>query len=1009
MSTRKSAGQNAGRRNRSHAVLTEALEPRQLLSTVSFGAPISTALPAGFQPAQVLMLTGSNGDSFSSAVLVTSASGGGLLMHANSDGTFTLAQQINTTGVILGAFDVNTGGGNSVPTIVTTAGLMTQQGGGSFSAPSGLAYPSDAVPGANAFGFFSQGAGPNLPDLVVERFHPNSGDPTHGSLILADFPTQSNATYGAEVDTTIATNVSGPLASGSLTAGNFTFSGTDLVVNNSSMWVGTGNSTFTAGPTLNLAGAGNAPLYTGFFGGSTATQDLVAFPAATTASDPNFDAAQTFTNDGRGNFTATSRIDMAPKGTTAGPLVLQDFTKDTTTDLAVAQISGTGAPQVVIAPSKGDGTFFPIETVSVQNLKSVVGINPATSGMLCLTATTSGEATTYSLATLPNLTTTGPLVTLAALPNPGFVGQPVTFTANQSLSQSFPAGGTVSFKDGSTQIGTATVQPDGTATFTTSTLSAGVHTITAVENFGGNVTASSAPVTETINADPLSGLITARSMSVLIPSNVVPGDKGKLEVTVSSVGTVPASGKVNITLLASDKPVLDSSAIPIPVPAFDAANVHLGINKSTVLKAPLVIPDTMPPGTYYLIAQVNRASSSTGAQVVQTNLVSSTPISVAWQFGDVGSRHNVKFVRHLTGGGTVTFTLKGGGTGTVSTGNSPVTLGTNSPDYQVTIDATSPASKLVISQSGGTAANIASLTLNGNLGILDVRGDTPHVITPGTVENSSPATLEDVSVGKLMIGTLPPATLAPGANPTTSLAPAVTITGTVGLFSANTITGANVTLGTAGLGQPLEVKIAHLAAGSTFQSELPVSKMQFGSADAGSSVSAPNISSLTTTSDFDAGLTVTGSIKGATVLGTVKIGGSVVGASLGADRWAVNGNIGKLQVKQNIKDLQLLAGALLGPNGELTTPPAAYSGTQILSLKVGGAISTSLIAAGLDPVDGLLLNGNDQLLPGGAIGSLFAGAGISADSRLVAESIPDTVIIQGSKVSTAGDQRFKLS
>src|SRR6185312_11165574 len=148
MSTRKSAGQNAGRRNRSHAVLTEALEPRQLLSTVSFGAPISTALPAGFQPAQVLMLTGSNGDSFSSAVLVTSASGGGLLMHANSDGTFTLAQQINTTGVILGAFDVNTGGGNSVPTIVTTAGLMTQQGGGSFSAPSGLAYPSDAVPGA---------------------------------------------------------------------------------------------------------------------------------------------------------------------------------------------------------------------------------------------------------------------------------------------------------------------------------------------------------------------------------------------------------------------------------------------------------------------------------------------------------------------------------------------------------------------------------------------------------------------------------------------------------------------------------------------------------------------------------------------------------------------------------------------------------------------------------------------------------------------------------------------
>jgi hypothetical protein len=73
-------------------------------------------------------------------------------------------------------------------------------------------------------------------------------------------------------------------------------------------------------------------------------------------------------------------------------------------------------------------------------------------------------------------TTTG----LSSTPNPSVSLQPVTFTATVAPTS---ATGTVTFQDGSTTLGAGALS-GGTATYTTSSLTAGTRSITAT--YGGD-------------------------------------------------------------------------------------------------------------------------------------------------------------------------------------------------------------------------------------------------------------------------------------------------------------------------------------------------------------------------------------------------------------------------------------------------------------------------------------------------------------------------------------------
>jgi Bacterial Ig-like domain (group 3)/YDG domain/Galactose oxidase, central domain/Kelch motif len=79
--------------------------------------------------------------------------------------------------------------------------------------------------------------------------------------------------------------------------------------------------------------------------------------------------------------------------------------------------------------------------------------------------------------------------------NPSTIGQTVTFTATVAGNPAVTCNptGTVTFKDGSTTLMAGVVLSGGSASFSTSSLSAGNHSITAVYSGNGNFNASTSP------------------------------------------------------------------------------------------------------------------------------------------------------------------------------------------------------------------------------------------------------------------------------------------------------------------------------------------------------------------------------------------------------------------------------------------------------------------------------------------------------------------------------------
>ena len=116
-----------------------------------------------------------------------------------------------------------------------------------------------------------------------------------------------------------------------------------------------------------------------------------------------------------------------------------------------------------------------------------------------------GSVTATGGGSQPATTTT----TLGSSPNPSTVGQSVTFTAtvqtNSPTGTATAATGNVVFKDGGTTVYTGSIA-NGVATYTTSGLSVGTHTFTAVYSGDSNfATSTSAATNQTVNGAVSSG------------------------------------------------------------------------------------------------------------------------------------------------------------------------------------------------------------------------------------------------------------------------------------------------------------------------------------------------------------------------------------------------------------------------------------------------------------------------------------------------------------------------
>ncbi|HET8644983.1 MAG TPA: Ig-like domain repeat protein, partial [Vicinamibacteria bacterium] len=88
---------------------------------------------------------------------------------------------------------------------------------------------------------------------------------------------------------------------------------------------------------------------------------------------------------------------------------------------------------------------------------------------------------------------------LASSVNPSSFGQAVTFTATVTAGGNPVTAGSVVFKDGAQVLGTVAVNAGGQAALTTSSLSVGAHTISAIYGGSGTLASSSASLVQDVN------------------------------------------------------------------------------------------------------------------------------------------------------------------------------------------------------------------------------------------------------------------------------------------------------------------------------------------------------------------------------------------------------------------------------------------------------------------------------------------------------------------------------
>jgi hypothetical protein len=169
-----------------------------------------------------------------------------------------------------------------------------------------------------------------------------------------------------------------------------------------------------------------------------------------------------------------------------------------------AQAPGSGTPTGTVTFKDGTTT---LGTASLSNGQAMLAKSSLAVGGHGITVTYSGDAN-FTGSTSGTLQQTvakdGTTTIVTSSLNPSVFGQSVTFTATVSANApgSGKAGsGTVTFRDGNTTLAKVALRSGGTATYTTSSLAVGAHSITAT--YAGNknfLTSTSATLTQQVNA-----------------------------------------------------------------------------------------------------------------------------------------------------------------------------------------------------------------------------------------------------------------------------------------------------------------------------------------------------------------------------------------------------------------------------------------------------------------------------------------------------------------------------
>lgn len=494
--------------------------------------------------------------------------------------------------------------------------------------------------------------------------------------------------------------------------------------------------------------------------------------------------------DASGNAYVAGNTDSTTFPVTSNALQSTNSTTLTSGTGFITEFNSAGSAQVYSTYFGGNfgGTISGLALDSSLNVY-IAGETPSTTFPVTAGAfQTTNHASTVGLSTgfvskldmSGSITKVATTTTLTASPNPQIAGKNVTFTVTvqPGSGSGVPSGQITTTVDGN--AGPTLTLSDGQATFTSSSLTAGSHTIVA--SYGGdtNYSASSTSIVETITSSATaasiavvsgSGQTTAYGSAFANPLVVIVKDASGNPVSgavvtftgsglkfSSSTATTGANGEASVTATAIASGSLTASATTTGVAG--SANFSLTATKPvlSVTATSISVPynQSIPKLTYSVTGFVNGDTSSvlSGSPSETTTAAKGSapgtyPITIS-QGTLSAANYTFGFVN-----GTLTVTSLG----TVATPAFSVTSGTYSLAQTVTItDATAGA--IIYYTTDGSTPTTGSSTYSSAINVTATETIKAIAVATGYTESAVASATYTIS--------LPTATFTLGVSPSST-------------------------------------------------------------------------------------------------------------------------------------------------------------------------------------------------------------------------------------------------
>ena len=361
------------------------------------------------------------------------------------------------------------------------------------------------------------------------------------------------------------------------------------------LFVGNGDGTFKAPNTLTLLpnilpstpdGATGSPFAFADLNGD-GKMDIVVSGSSADGTTPELAIAL---GNGDGTFMPPTILVFQGFGFPAAP-ALANFTGGGKMDLYLNGVTeGTG---MGIFPGNGDGTFQTISNGDGTVSAPQQIVLPADGGAVAVDLNKDGAPDLISGGVVllnkvgqvvpPNLAASQTALTASA--SSVATGQNITFTATvtSTVSATIPTG-TVTFVDGSSSLGTGTLSAGAVATFSTSALAAGAHSITAIYQGDGTFASStSTAVTVTVGGAPTPDFTLAVSPA---SGTVAAGSSAKATIMLTPSGGFTATTSFVCSGLPQGAACAFSPATVTPSGAAVSTTVTITTSAGTAMFTP---------------------------------------------------------------------------------------------------------------------------------------------------------------------------------------------------------------------------------------------------------------------------------------------------------------------------------------------------------------------------------------------------------------------------------------